>query len=404
MGERFDVCVIGGGAAGMSAAIAAAEQGCKVCIIDRNKKMGKKLYATGNGRCNLANAAMDFAHYHSSSILYDSFLDECLGKNPNETLFDFLHNLGIYERCTEGYFYPRSMQASAVVWAFLDRIRKLPIELRTLDTVTKILPKEDGYLILGKSEIQASNVILACGGKSYPALGGCDCGYKLVEKLHIMQEKLRPALCGMETEEETEDIKGVRVSCAAGIKGEETQSVQRGELQITEYGLSGIMMFNLASRIGMKLQNHEKVIVHLDLFEDISKKAFVTNAQIRRTVYGYLNAYIPDKLALYILNMLHLDPKQDVNELTKQELDTLYETCRCVPFHIRSLRTYDAAQVTAGGICLEEVDPVTMECKAHPGLYITGEMLDIDGDCGGYNLTFAILTGLRAGRACHVKD
>ena len=147
MKTQYDVCVVGGGAAGMAAAIAAAEGGNTVCIIDKNKKLGKKLYATGNGRCNLANTDMKDGHYHSSSETYQKFLHTCLGEQPLHEMFAFLHSIGVYTRCIDGYYYPISMQASAVVWALLDRIKALQVTTYLSETVTDIRIKKDGYHI-----------------------------------------------------------------------------------------------------------------------------------------------------------------------------------------------------------------------------------------------------------------
>ena len=153
MKTQYDVCVVGGGAAGMAAAIAAAEGGNTVCIIDKNKKLGKKLYATGNGRCNLANTDMKDGHYHSSSETYQKFLHTCLGEQPLHEMFAFLHSIGVYTRCIDGYYYPISMQASAVVWALLDRIKALQVTTylsETVKQVSRLTPNEwiDNYVIL----------------------------------------------------------------------------------------------------------------------------------------------------------------------------------------------------------------------------------------------------------------
>lgn len=403
--EKYDVCVVGGGAAGMTAAIAAAENGCSVCIIDKNKKIGKKLYATGNGRCNLANADIVHAHFHSASTEADKFLEKCLGDDPNQQLFSFLHTIGIYEHCVDGYYYPMSMQASAVVWAFSDKLRTLPVEIRLGQTVTRIQKQASGYRIfLDKDTITASKVILACGGRSYASLGGCDLGYRIADTLGIKQEQQRPALCAVLTEEDTEEIKGVRIACSVEFEKKQIKYRQQGELQITDYGLSGIMMFNLSSEIGDTLAKGESALVYLDFLSTVGESDFLTGIKLDRSVYGYLNAFIPDKLALYILKACGQDPKQKLLEIPKLRIQEIYRRCRRFPFHIQALKDFEQAQVTAGGICLEEVNPETMECRNYAGLYATGEMLDIDGDCGGYNLTFAILTGLRAGRACHVKN
>ena len=320
-------------------------------------------------------------------------------------MFAFLHSIGVYTRCIDGYYYPISMQASAVVWALLDRIKALQVTTYLSETVTDIRVKKDGYHIQCNTEIIARKVILACGGRSYPSLGGCAEGARLAEKLGVKQEPQRPALCAVMTEENTEAVKGVRVACSAWFEEGNTEWKQSGELQITEYGLSGIMIFNLSSELGRILSEKSSVKLYVDFLPEIEENAFVQGSRdVNRSLYGYLNAYLPDKLAMYILETACEQPKQALIELTEAQLHKIYHLCRRFPFHVRALKNYEQAQVTAGGIRLTEIQPETMECLGHPGMYATGEMLDIDGDCGGYNLTFALLTGLRAGRACHDKN
>lgn len=407
MHESYDVCVVGGGAAGMSAAIAAAQQGKKVCILDKNKKLGKKLYATGNGRCNLANADTKRSHYHSVSFCdnsdtWEQFLAHCMGTDSNASLFSFLHTIGIYERECSGYYYPSSLQASSVVWAFLDALHALSVTIMETACVTAIKKTEQGYCLYRADHtdpIEAGSVILTCGGRTYTSLGGGTEGYEILKNLDIPVSRLRPSLCGVYTKEETEEIKGVRVLCSARIDGKK-DTKQQGELQITEYGLSGIMMFNLSSEIGRLLAKNEKPLIVFNFLEQIDRETFVHPQEIRRTLLGYLNSFLPDKLASYVIKACGLQPKQGLETITNRQLTKLYDTCRRFEFHAVKLKDFESAQVTAGGICLEAVNPDTMELFYHPGMYAAGEILDIHGDCGGYNLTFAILTGLRAGSAC----
>ena len=334
MKTQYDVCVVGGGAAGMAAAIAAAEGGNTVCIIDKNKKLGKKLYATGNGRCNLANTDMKDGHYHSSSETYQKFLHTCLGEQPLHEMFAFLHSIGVYTRCIDGYYYAISMQASAVVWALLDRIKALQVTTYLSETVTDIRVKKDGYHIQCNTEIIARKVILACGGRSYPSLGGCAEGARLAEKLGVKQEPQRPALCAVMTEENTEAVKGVRVACSAWFEEGNTEWKQSGELQITEYGLSGIMIFNLSSELGRILSEKSSVKLYVDFLPEIEENAFVQGSRdVNRSLYGYLNAYLPDKLAMYILETACEQPKQALTELTEAQLHKIYHLCRRFPFH-----------------------------------------------------------------------
>ncbi len=402
--KAYDVCVLGGGAAGMTAAIAAARHGYKVCICDKNKKLGKKLYATGNGRCNLANADMSYAQYHSESEDKDDWLYRCLGEQPGDRLFQFLHTIGIQEQELNGYYYPKSMQASSVVWAFLDEQKALGITTYEYTCMSDIRRLQDGFLVSGdERSILCKRVVLACGGKSYTSLGGCDIGYKLAEAFNIPVNRQRPALCGCMTEECPEELKGVRIACTACLEIPEGAGTvymsQSGELQFTEYGLSGIMLFNLSSEIGKRLQKQKKVTVMFDFLQDVEKEQFLflASQSKNRTVYGFLNAYLPDKLALYLLSCCGINRKTGMDTMTQESILQLYNTCKACTFHVNGLKDFESAQVTAGGIALSAVNPDTMEVKQHPGLYAVGELLDIDGNCGGYNLTFAILSGLRAG-------
>lgn len=398
---QYDICVIGGGPAGMTAAITAARRGYRVCICEKNKKMGRKLYATGNGRCNLANEDISNSKFHSDYIDKDAFLNSCMSEKPNQSLFDFLHSIGIKEHVINGYYYPKSLQASSVVWAFLDALRDCAVDLYDDFEVKEIARLEpDSFVIIGNhGNIRCKRVILSCGGKSYQSLGGSDSGYHLARQLNLKMVPVRPALCGCVTAENMESLKGVRIGCSVRLDG--TKEAQNGELQFTDYGLSGIMMFNLSSLVGRMLYDQQQVCVYFDFLTDINKDEFCCLADncSHRTVYAYLNSYLPDKLALYILSELGIGRKDGITSTSVEMLEALYDSCRNWPFHIVSLNGFDPAQVTAGGIDLAGIVSDTMESKFNSGVYVVGEMLDIDGNCGGYNLTFAILSGLKAGES-----
>lgn len=400
--QAYDVIVVGGGAAGMSAALSAARRGYKVCILDKNKKMGKKLYATGNGHCNLANAKIGTNYYHTSYEKGSAWLEQALTKEPNTGLFSFLHSIGIKEIEDNGYFYPQSMQASSVVWAFLDALKKEQVDLYTAVEVNDIKQTADGFEIYSnQSTYYASNVILACGGRSYHNLGGGSIGYKLATSLSLKTQAIRPALCGCLTREDTEMIQGVRVACCASIVDDASKKtrIQRGELQITDYGLSGIMIFNLSHEIGRLLETKDSVCVSLNLLEYMEKSLFldVYHQSKHRTILAFLNSFLPDKLAAYVLNSIGFEAKKSTGEYTESEIHFLFSRCQNFTFHIHGLQDFERAQVTAGGVELSQIEPESMKCKEIEGLYVVGELLDIDGDCGGYNLTFAILSGIHAG-------
>lgn len=398
----YDVCVVGGGAAGLSCAIAAARNGYKVCILDQNKKIGKKLYATGNGKCNVTNAYMDIKRcYHSSSKDYVEFLERGIGSKATDDVLDFLREIGV--TCVEknGYYYPMSQQASTVVWSMLDACKKLGVSVMEQCLVHEITPD---YTVIydkdgSKHTLNAKNVVLACGGKSYSKLGGSMFGYDLIEKMSISMTKLRPCLCGIKVEDNFEAIKGVRVQAKATFEKSGVNYEESGELQITDYGLSGIMIFNLSSLIGQVLEKDKSTEISLDFMQDVVFEDFARQAKImnQRTLLGMLNTFLPDKLAYYLLEQIKINPKQLVLEMNEDDQKKIYNICKNYKVKVTGLTDYDMAQVTAGGVRLEEVSADTFESKKHKGLYIVGEMLDIDGICGGYNITFAILSGKRAG-------
>ncbi len=405
----YDLCVIGGGAAGMSCAITAARLGLKVVLVEKNNKLGKKLYATGNGKCNLTNQYINISEcYNSKSNDYIEFVNNAFGKNPTQNIISFVNSVGIDTMDINGYVYPKSAQASSFVWALIDELNNLNVKILLNKEIKSITTKSTHFKIKSQNEeITASQVVLATGGMSYKNLGGTDSGYKLSGNLGHSLSTIRPSLCGVKTNINLEDIVGVRANATATLIGADTGvlSQQSGELQITKNGLSGIMIFNLSSLVGAII-SREKVYISLDFANDITKETYadLCNASSNRTVVGFLNGMINDKLASFICKNLNIDAKSKVSHISSEKLDSIYELMKNFRFPITGLMDYDSAQVCAGGITLSEIDSKTFMSNIIDGLYITGELLDIDGICGGYNLTFAILSGIVAGRGAYDKS
>lgn len=398
----YDVCVIGGGAAGICASISAAKNGATVCVIDRNKKPCKKIYATGNGHCNLTNEFMDYnTCYHSHDKKYTAWLTEALGKAPKEQILTYFNQLGIATVEKNGYYYPMSKQASSVAWSLLDAAREHSVDIMEHTEITSIHRSRDTFTLnVNQKTLQCKKLILACGGKSAPGLGGTSSGYELAASLGLKLTPLRPSLCGLVTRENMENLKGVRVdACASLYQAKTCLAKETGELQFTEYGLSGIMIFNLSSVAGSALEKNEPVTITLDFLKGINEEEFqaIGYSNQSRSYLAFLNAFLPDKLAVYLLHGLKINPKDSLDTGHPEILRSLYQACRGLKLTITSLCDFEQAQVTAGGVKLQQVNPVTMESRQIPGLYVVGELLDIDGKCGGYNLTFAFLTGKKAG-------
>lgn len=408
----YDVCIIGGGASGMACAITAARRGLKCIIVEKEAKLGKKIYATGNGRCNLTNTCFDKPYslfYNSSCPDYTEFLNELYSKqDPDKEVIDFINSVGIYTYDINSYVYPKSMQASSVMWALNDEIRKLNIETRFKAYIDKIEYSDGIYKInVLNKQISALNVVLACGGAGYKSLGGTIKGYELAKSIGIKCKTFRPSLCGLVTNDDLIKISGVRIRAKATLYERNIDNTQdtsqavaseTGELQFTDYGISGIMIFNLSGKVGKMLEDGKKPYVVLDFLPDFDDKIIFKAFEKfnNRKPEAVLNCFINDKLAAYIIN-------SDINLFESNNISGLIERIHNFKLKVRDVKDFENAQVSAGGICLDELNPSDMSIKGRIGLYAVGELTDIDGICGGYNLTYAIISGKRAGENINDK-
>lgn len=403
----YDICIIGAGVSGMAAAITASNGKNSILLIDKNNKPGKKMYATGNGKCNISNEKTDyFSHYNSAFEDYAEFMEKSIGSAPCKAVIEFMSSIGVLTENKNGYIYPASRQASAVVWAMTDAIRQLKVELK-LETEVKDVRKEDKFYIdTDKGTYYARKVIIACGGKSYSKLGGSESGYVLAKNLGHRIVPLRPALCGMFTRENTKSIAGVRTICRADISIEDKNISENGEVQFTEYGISGIVIFNLSSKAGKLIEKNREAEIRLDVLPDISEAVFekLVNLSQARSIQGMLNGLINDKLALYLIERLGHNPKKQVSSISANELHKIYCCMKKMCFTVYRLKDYESAQVTSGGVSLSEINPGTFMSKLVKDLYIVGEVTDIDGICGGYNISYSILSGVKAGKMCNDKN
>ncbi|MCM1082495.1 MAG: aminoacetone oxidase family FAD-binding enzyme [Clostridium sp.] len=390
----------------MSAAIAAARAGANVIILEKNNKLGRKLYATGNGRCNLSNTYMNLEKaFFSGDAHYEDFLRDILGRMPSREIIEFMNSMGILTYEKNGYIYPVSNQASAVVWAMTDELKKYGVTIMLkadIQSVAKSDETSNLTIKLADDIITAKRLIIATGGKSYASLGGSDSGYNMIKGLGIKLSKLRPALCPFVVEEDFKDIAGVRANASARLfVDDEMKALETGELQITDYGLSGIMMFNLSSIGGAALSEGKRVTVSLDFLEHYDKddlEGYIRKEETR-TILGALNGFINDKLGGFLLKRIGIDTRTAVKELSDAQIKAVLCELKGFTVELKGLKGYEQAQVTAGGIALSAIEKNTMRIKDMEHVYAAGEALDIDGICGGYNLTFAILSGKRAGES-----
>ena len=406
----YDLCIVGGGAAGLSCAISAGRKGAKILLIDKNNKLGKKLYATGNGKCNLTNSYFDIEkHYNSNSTNYMEFVTDTLYKayddtSPNQQIINFMDSIGINTFNDENYIYPSSAQASSVVWAIIDEIKKYNIKILSDTLVSSITGKYPQFIIKCQNDtFNAVQIVLANGGMAYKSLGGTDWGYKLAKSMGHTINTIRPALCGLCVNEDISLLAGVRALCNIKLFNDnKVISTSQGEIQFTKQGISGICIFEISSKAGKILTQSQSAKLNISFINDSIYQNLINNIKAskhsNRTLIGLLNGYVNDKIAQYICNIHKVDGKSLVDNYTVDELINISSSLINTEFNINGLYDMEQAQVTAGGVSLDEVNPSNMESKLVKGLYIVGELLDVDGICGGYNLTFAMLSGYKAGK------
>lgn len=389
------VIVIGGGVSGVVSAIYARRKGNDVTILERNSDILKKLLITGNGRCNYFNSDQDINHYHTSdmNILKDIITED----NINE-LLRFYDEIGIVPKIKNGYYYPYSNQAVNVKDAFCAELKKLGVNIICDYLVNDI--KYNGKFIIN-DELTCDKLIVSTGSKAYPKTGSDGMGYKFLKDLGHNVTKIEPALTGIKSNNKyLKELSGVR--CEVKVSLYENNILLKedsGELQLTDYGLSGICTFNISYLVN-KNNNDKYALVNFIPFIE-SKEEFISYIKERnkseRTIYEFLEGILNKKLVSVILKTSNIAYDVKIDELTDKELDTLSKNIITYRFDIIGTNSFDKAQVCTGGLILSEINPNNMMSKRVENLYITGELLDVDGDCGGYNLTFAFISGFLAG-------
>ena len=411
------IIVIGGGAAGMAAAIAAAENGCAVTIYEKNEKLGKKIYITGKGRCNVTNDC-DMDGLFDSVVTNSRFLYSAFYGFTNQDMKDFLEANGCHIKVERGNrVFPVSDRASDVTSALARRLRELHVKIK-LNQGAKELWLEDGVLkgvILaqdgngrGKKDayIAADAVIVATGGLSYPTTGSTGDGYRFAEAAGHKVTELSPALVPFETEEDVKELQGLSLRNveAAVLNGKKEVYREFGEMLFTHYGVSGPVLLSASSYAAKKLKKGPLTLT-IDLKPALSMEQL--DARILRDFEteknkqfkNALNHLYPSKLIPVMIRRSGIEPDKQVNAVTKEERRRLAEVTKHFTLTLTGLRGFNEAIITQGGVTVKEVNPSTMESKKLPGLYFAGEVLDLDAVTGGYNLQIAWSTGVLAGRS-----
>ena len=394
------VAIIGGGASGMAAALAAAEKkDVQVILLERQARVGRKLQATGNGRCNLSNIHALQGGYHGQS---PDFVNSAIAAFDPEDTLRWFASLGLFTVTEEsGKVYPYSDQANSVVDVLRLALQKDNITLMTGYEVTKIQKTGDKFSITnGETPIVCDKLIIACGGLAGSKLGGTMSGYKLLGKLGHRCTRLRPCLVQIRSSwPELPSVKGVRANCHVAIfHNGESYAQSRGELQLTEQGISGPVVFEISRDV---CAERGKWTARLDFLPHVSAEALDAELQRRRTtnlpMEELLTGILHNRLGRVLTKAAGIKGKQYANQISNAELREVIACVKGLEIDLTEPLGMDSAQVTAGGVMTDGFDPHTMESKLVPGLYACGEVLDIDGDCGGYNLQWAWSSGRMAG-------
>lgn len=399
------ILIIGGGASGMMAAIAAADHGAGIRVLERLSRVGKKLLATGNGRCNLSNRHMEPDYFHGDPDFIQSVLSR-FGLDRTIRQFEAMGLAWISD--PEGRIYPRSLQASGV----LDLLRNAMAQRGVVETcetsVQQIKPQGRTFrIMLGDgSTLEAGRVILAAGGRAYPSLGSNGSGFRLAGELGHTIRSPRPAIVQLTWKQKfSRRLKGLKVQARIVLTSDgNALRTESGEILFTEDGLSGIPALQMAQQVHACADKGITPVLHISLFPELDKKTF--REQFLNRLLRFQDQPLPDTLITLIhkrlipvlLSEAGIHPDTLCSQLSDRDRNQLIQVLTDWQIPVTGTRSWSSAQVTAGGIATDEVNPETLESKIITGLYFAGEILDVDGDCGGYNLQWAWSSGRLAGR------
>lgn len=412
MSEERNVTVVGGGSSGMMAAISAARSGAKVTLLERKDRVGKKLLVTGNGRCNLSNADCSLSRFHGGD---PAFVAEVLSRFPAAGTVDFFEGLGIackVER--EGRIYPHSDQASAVLDVLRWELERLKVDVRTGYEVKQIIPKGRGFglaLAMG-GELMAKRVILACGGLAGPQFGSDGSGQRLAAALgHRLVEPVATLVPLRLHADFLRKLKGISFEASGEVRcGHEVLRSETGEFLFTDNGITGPPVLQLSRSAAVALQRQMAPRIVLDLFPALSLDALDGALEVRfrrqgrKSLADGLVGLLNKRLIPVVLSEAGIDYQALPGaEMTSAARNALARLLKSWSLPISGTMPWPEAQVTAGGVSLQDVNPETLESRLVPGLHFCGEILDVDGDCGGFNLQWAWSSGYVAGSSAAAR-
>lgn len=400
----MDVIVVGGGCSGVVSAITAKEKNNNVIILERNDTLLKKLLLTGNGRCNYFNEVYNTSFYFSDDI---NLVDEFISSENIKMAKDFFDKLGIIPKIKNGYYYPYSNQAINIKNIFMDEVNRLGIDVKYNCYVENIKKKNNRFIVTcNDSKYECDKVILASGSFAYPKTGSDGSGYSILEELGHTIIKPVPALVQLKSNfKYMKDWDGVRSEVRLELfENNNYIAYEEGEVQLTKYGISGICTFNLSHFVSRGLLNNNKYSIKINFvpFIETLITPWMDNYSKKhkeRTVLELLNGFLNQKISKIILKVCNIDYDKKYTELDNKDKFMICKNLRSFNIDIIDTLGFDSAQVCSGGVKLSEINISTMESKKVKGLYIIGELLDITGKCGGYNLTECWISSILAGRS-----
>ena len=386
----YDIAIIGGGYGGLVLAISCARAGLLVCLIEKNDKLGRKILSTGNGRCNFTNTDMDWHNFYSSADLSALRIDY-------QASVDFLNSCGVAANDNKGYYYPMTNAAATVREALaseLDSYKNVTVFLN--ETAADISKKSENFIVkTDKRQIESMKLCLATGGKSQPKLGSSGDGHKFASKLGLKLRPTAPALVGLNSEDKRlKNLAGVRAIGRCKYK----DTIFEGEVQFNKDSISGFPVMCLSRQVSLDLKLGQNCLLVIDTVPYMTEAELLTELTGRaygrcaeKGCYYVLLGLVNEKIIDTCLKDLRISDNTKGGELSKKQLNAICRFLKGMEFTISSTKGYESSQVTAGGVDLSEINLETMEVNKPElkGLYIIGELLDVDGICGGYNLEWA---------------
>ena len=407
------VLVIGGGAAGLMAAVIAGREGAKVTLLEKMNYVGKKMGITGKGRCNITNAC-DMSDFIKNTPGNGKFLYGAYERFTNEDLLQLLHDAGLETKVERGgRVFPASDSALDVRNTFMKLMKHYGVDVHLEEPVKKLLV-DDGVVtgvVTDRETYHADAVVIATGGKSYPATGSTGDGYVLASQVGHTITDIRPSLVPIVTEESwVKDLMGLSLRNVelSVIAKNKVQATMFGEMMFTHFGITGPIVLSLSHTVGklMRKKNIGTIGLDINLKPALSPETLDKRLQkdfdlySKKQLINGMKDLLPSRLIPLIIELAGIDPQKPINQISKEERQQIGYMLQHMPLTVKGLRPVEEAIVTAGGISLKEFNPKTMESKLVKGLYGAGEVLDIDAFTGGYNLQAAFSTGYVA--AMHI--